>query len=182
MSSFLEYLERGGEGGGRLGGKRGGGGAEAVLAGAADGAYLGSAAAFAAPPSPPQLEPCALARFASPHYGALLRPEAARGGQRQPGAPAHYATAVFSGGGGGGGGGGAAAYLPVDYSALAETLQPCAKAPPPSPAAHRRPARPALSSTFEWMKVKRSAPPRSKRPGGGEGGAGGSEALPGSAP
>lgn len=173
MNSFLEYLARGGEGL-SLSGKLGCGGGEALrppcpLSGAGESAYLGSPPDSAAqqqqPPPPPQLEPCALARFASPQYGALLRPEAARGGQRQAGgAPAHYATAVFSGGGGG------AAYLPVDYSALAETLQPCAKAlpPPPPSSSDCRPARAALS-TFEWMRIKRSAPPRSKPGGSGAG-------------
>ncbi|XP_054826096.1 homeobox protein Hox-D1 [Eublepharis macularius] len=159
MNSFLEYLARGGEGL-SLAGKLGGGGEPqrppCPLSAGGEGAYLGSPPEFQAPPQR-QLEPCALARFASPQYG-LLRPEVARGSPRQAGAPAHYATAVFSGGGGGGG----AAYLPVDYSALAETLQPCAKAPPPQPA-DCRPARAAVG-TFEWMKVKRSAPPPSKRP------------------
>ncbi|KAL8183526.1 UNVERIFIED_CONTAM: hypothetical protein K2H54_043497 [Gekko kuhli] len=100
-------------------------------------------------------------RANTPPCCARRRP---RGGQRQTRAPAHYATAVFSGTAGGSGGG--AAYLPVDYSALVETLQPCAKAlPPPAapPAADCRPARAALN-TFEWMRVKRNAPPRSKPP------------------
>ncbi|XP_060113002.1 homeobox protein Hox-D1 [Heteronotia binoei] len=163
MNSFLEYLARGGGEGLSLAGKLGGGGGEALRppcplsVAAGQGSYE-----FPAQPPPPQLEPCALARFASPQYSALLRPEVASGGQRQSGgAPAHYATAVFSGAGGGGG----APYLPVDYSALAETLQPCAKAPPPPPpSADCRPGRAALLSTFEWMKVKRNTPPRSKKP------------------
>lgn len=106
----------------------------------------------------PQLAPCA---FASPDYSLQL------GVSQTPfapqGAPLQYATSVFSGGAAAGGG----AYLQVDCNPLAHPFQAGTKEapPPPNPTSDPCPktcALPALSSTFDWMKVKRNAAPRSK--------------------
>ncbi|XP_053154723.1 homeobox protein Hox-D1 [Hemicordylus capensis] len=173
MNSFLEYLARGGDGlslAGKFGGAEPGGVAPrppCPLSAGGESAYAAPAAGslpdFSLRPAQQQeqqqLAPCALARsaFASAEY-SLLHPEApyaAPGSQREAGAPGPYATAIFSGGA-------AAAYLHVDYNALTETFQPCAKdAPRPSDCCPKARS-PAAFSTFEWMKVKRNAPPKGK--------------------
>lgn len=163
MNSFLEYLARGWDGP-SLAGKFGSSEPGGVVLRPPCPLAAGGKSAYAAPafsPRPaqqqPPLAPCALASEYS-----LLSPEApfaAPGAQGEAaGAPVHYATSVFSGGGGG-------AYLQVDYSPLAQTFQPGAKEAPPPPPSDFCPqasSPAALSSTFEWMKVKRNAPPRSK--------------------
>nr|XP_028604707.1 homeobox protein Hox-D1 [Podarcis muralis] len=177
MNSFLEYLARGGDGlslATKFGSSEPGGVAlrpPCPLSAGGEGAYptpaAGSLPDFSPRSAQPQqqLAPCALARsaFAAAEY-SLLRPEApyaAPGGPDEAGAPLHYATtSIFAGGGGGGG----SPYLQVDYGALSDTFQPCAKdAPPPPPPSSdfcvKAGSRIALS-TFEWMKVKRNAPPK----------------------
>ncbi|XP_066477762.1 homeobox protein Hox-D1 [Tiliqua scincoides] len=157
MNSFLEYLARGVD-------SKLGSATEALcpLAAGGKGPYPAPAAGSLPDFAPPQqqLAPCALApsAFASAEC-SLLAPEAPFAAAGEPGAPLHYATSVFSGGG---------AYLQVDYP-LAHPLQPGLKEAPPDlcPKARASPAPSSCSggSTFEWMKVKRNAPPRSKLAG-----------------
>ncbi|XP_062974374.1 homeobox protein Hox-D1 [Elgaria multicarinata webbii] len=174
MNSFLEYLARGGDGL-SLSGKFGGGaepggvalrppcplsaGGERAYAGPAAGSLPDFSQRPAAQQPQQQLAPCALAPSAFASEYSLLRPEAPFVvAPEEAGAPVHYAASVFSGGAGG-------AYLPVDYSALAESFQPCAKDAPPAPPSDFCPkasCSQAALSTFEWMKVKRSAPPKNK--------------------
>ncbi|XP_034968304.1 homeobox protein Hox-D1 [Zootoca vivipara] len=171
MNSFLEYLARGGDGlslATKFGGSEPGGVAlrpPCPLSAGGEGAYPTPTTGSLPAQPQQQLAPCALARsaFAEAEY-SLLRPEApyaAPGGPDEAGAPLHYATtSIFAGGGGG-------AYLQVDYGALSDTFQPCAKDAPPRPPPPssdfcvKAGSRIALS-TFEWMKVKRNAPPKSK--------------------
>ncbi|XP_039351402.1 homeobox protein Hox-D1 [Mauremys reevesii] len=96
-------------------------------------------------------------------YGASAQVEDAGGGHLR------YATSIFSGSG---------SPLPVGYSALAEQshFHPCLKEPPgvqpggfqsvsPSLGTYPKPTSPASGGalgTFEWMKVKRNAPKKSK--------------------
>ncbi|XP_044282996.1 homeobox protein Hox-D1 [Varanus komodoensis] len=161
MNSFLEYLARGGEGlslSGKFGGTESGGVAlrpPCALSSGGERAYAGPAAGSlpdfsARPAAQQQLAPSA---FASAGQYSLLRPEAPFVAPEEAGAPVHYGASAFSGGG---------AYLPVDYSALAESFQPCAKDAPPSDFCPKASCSQAALSTFEWMKVKRSAPPKSK--------------------
>uniref|UniRef100_A0A8C5S837 Homeobox protein Hox-D1 n=1 Tax=Laticauda laticaudata TaxID=8630 RepID=A0A8C5S837_LATLA len=179
MNSFLEYLSRSGDSlslAGKFRSAEPGSVAlrpPCALSAGGDGAYPGPPAGslpdFSKRPQaprlqPPQLPPCALTPHLFPSADFhLLRPEAPYGAPEES-APLHYATSIFPGGGGGGGG----AYLQMDYTALAETFQPCPKGaplrpPPPPPDLCPKASGQAAASTFEWMRVKRNAPPKSKR-------------------
>ncbi|XP_039195270.1 homeobox protein Hox-D1 [Crotalus tigris] len=177
MNSFLEYLSRGGDSSslvGKFSSAEPGSVAlrpPCALSASGDGAYPGPTAGslpdfskrLAAPPllQPQQLAPCALTSNVFPSAELnLLCPEAPSAAP-EGSAPVHYATSIFPGCGGGGGG----AYLQMDYTALAETFQPCPKdAPlrPPPPDFCTKASGQAAASTFEWMKVKRNALPKSK--------------------
>uniref|UniRef100_A0A670Y8J0 Homeobox protein Hox-D1 n=1 Tax=Pseudonaja textilis TaxID=8673 RepID=A0A670Y8J0_PSETE len=182
MNSFLEYLSRGGDSlslAGKFSSAEPGSVAlrpPCALSAGGDGAYPGPTAGslpdfskrlaphHQAPRlQPQQLPPCALTSHVFPSADFnLLRPEAPYGAPEES-APLHYATSIFPGGGGGGGSGGA--YLQMDYTALAETFQPCPKGAllrPPPPDLCPKASGQAAASTFEWMKVKRNAPPKSK--------------------
>ncbi|KAM9123874.1 LOW QUALITY PROTEIN: homeobox protein Hox-D1 [Pangshura tecta] len=107
--------------------------------------------------------PPAAADFNVLPYGASAQVEDAGGGHLR------YATSIFSGSG---------SPLPVAHSALAEQnhFHPCLQEPPgvqpggfqsvsPSLGTYPKPTSPASGGalgTFEWMKVKRNAPKKSK--------------------
>ncbi|XP_026533514.1 homeobox protein Hox-D1 [Notechis scutatus] len=179
MNSFLEYLSRGGDSlslTGKFSSAEPGSVAlrpPCALSAGGDGAYPGPTAGslpdfskrlaphHQAPRlQPQQLPPCALTSHVFPSADFnLLRPEAPYGAPEES-APLHYATSIFPGGGGGGG-----AYLQMDYTALAETFQPCPKGAllrPPPPDLCPKASGQAAASTFEWMKVKRNALQKSK--------------------